>query len=130
MGRRCNPDNVLSIDRMAERGGACCSVRPGRRPPARRRGRVGDFVCLATGVEAGCLCIMDGIAPGGGPIDRGIGCVRSWSRLKVRICPRLKHVVAVIMVVTMRGFPSEGAARETDRQSDRSDKAFDHGSMS
>jgi hypothetical protein len=37
-------------------------------------------------------------------------------------------VVAVMMVVT-GGFPRDRVARKADRQSDRSDKAFDHGSM-
>ena len=72
---------------------------------------------------------MGGIAAGGGPIDRGrVGCVRGWPRLKVRRRPRLKHVVAVMTVVTMHRLLSDGGARKADRQSDRSDNAFDHGS--
>jgi hypothetical protein len=35
--------------------------------------------------------------------------------------------VAVMMVVTMRRFLSDGVTRKADRQSDRSDKAFHHG---
>ena len=92
---------------------------------------------LATGVEAACLCIMNGIAAGGRPIDRVVVCVRGWPRLKVRRRPRLKvrkwprltQVVVVMMVVTMRRFLSEGLARKAGRQSDRSDKAFDHQSV-
>jgi hypothetical protein len=38
-------------------------------------------------------------------------------------------VVVVMMVVTMRRFLSEGLARKAGRQSDRSDKAFDHQSV-
>jgi hypothetical protein len=92
---------------------------------------------LAAAVVAGCLCIMDGIAAGGRPIDRGVVCVRRWRRLEVRRRPRLKvrkwprltQVVVVMMVVTMRRFLSEGIARKAGRQSDRSDKAFDHQSV-
>jgi hypothetical protein len=77
---------------------------------------------------------MNWIAAGGGPIDGGAGCVRRGAECvkrgaeRVRRWPRLKHVVAVVMVVTMRRFPSDRVARKADRQSDRSDKAFDHGS--
>jgi hypothetical protein len=35
--------------------------------------------------------------------------------------------VAVMMVVTMHRFLSDGVAGKSDRQSDRRDKAFDHG---
>jgi hypothetical protein len=38
-------------------------------------------------------------------------------------------VAAVMMVVTMRRFLSDRVARKGDRQSGRSDKTFDHGSM-
>ena len=68
---------------------------------------------------------MGGIAAGGGPIDRGVDCVKRWPRLKVRRWPRLKYVVGVMMV-TMYRFLSDGVVRKADRQSDRSDKAFDH----
>jgi hypothetical protein len=101
---------------------------------------------VTTGVEAACLCIMSGVAAGGGPIDRGVDSVSRWPRLnisrwprlkvsrwprlKVSRWPRLKHVVvAVMMMVTMCRFLSDGVARKADRQSDRSDKAFDHGPM-
>jgi hypothetical protein len=67
---------------------------------------------------------MDGIAAGGGPID--VGCVNRWLRLKVRRWPRL-NVVTVMLVVTMHRFPSDGVACKADSESDRSDKAFDHG---
>ena len=33
---------------------------------------------VAAGVEAACLCIMGGIAACGGPIDRGVDCVKRW----------------------------------------------------
>jgi hypothetical protein len=80
---------------------------------------------------------MSGVAAGGGPIDRGVDSVSRWPRLnisrwprlKVSRWPRLKHVVAVMMMVTMYRFLSDGVARKADRQSDRSDKAFDHGPM-
>lgn len=89
-----------------------------------------DLVCLATRVEAACLRVMDGIAPGGGPKDRGVRgakCVGRRRRLKVRIWPRLKHVVAMVMVVvTIRRLLSDGGARKADCQSGRSDKGFDH----
>jgi hypothetical protein len=70
---------------------------------------------------------MDGIAPGWGPI--GVGCVKSWPRLKVRRGPRL-NVVAVMLVITRRRFASDGVACKADRESDRNGKAFDHGSSS
>jgi hypothetical protein len=38
-------------------------------------------------------------------------------------------VVAVMMMVTMYRFLSDCVARKADRQSDRSNEAFDHGSM-
>src|SRR5271165_7203573 len=72
---------------------------------------------------------MDGIAAGRGPKDRGSAeRVRRWLRLNVRRRPRLKQVVAVVMMVTVRRFLSDGESRKADRQSGRSDKAFDHGS--
>jgi hypothetical protein len=37
--------------------------------------------------------------------------------------------VAVMTMVTRRRFLSDGVSRKADRESDRSDKAFDHGSM-
>lgn len=40
----------------------------------------------------------------------------------------MKHVAAVVMVVTMHRFLSDGGARKADRQSDCNDKTFDHGS--
>ncbi len=36
--------------------------------------------------------------------------------------------MAAVMMVTVRRFLSDGEARKADRQSSRSDKAFDHGS--
>jgi len=63
---------------------------------------------------------MDRIAARGGPIRRGTGCLRRW--------PRLQHVLAVMMV-TMPRVLSDGVARKAHRQTDRDDKAFDHGSM-
>jgi hypothetical protein len=70
-----------------------------------------------------CLCTLDwidaGKAAAGGPLGRGVGCI--W--------PRLNHLVALTVVVTMHRFLSDGVARKSHRQSDRSDKAFDHGSM-
>ena len=76
---------------------------------------------------------MGGIAAGGGPIDRGVDCVKRWPRLKVRRWPRLKYVVGVMMVVAMvvamHRFLSDGVVRKADHQSDRSDQAFDHGLM-
>jgi len=72
---------------------------------------------------------MDGIAAGRGPKDRGSAeRVRRWLRLNIRRRPRLKQVVAVVMMVTVRRFLSDGESRKADRQSGRSDKAFDHGS--
>jgi hypothetical protein len=114
-----------------------CHAR-GRDRSQRREAAYVTLGCLAAAVETGCLCIVGGIAAGGGPIDRGgVECVRRWPRLKVRRRPRLKvrrwtrlkHFAAVMMVVTMHRFLSNGIARRNDRQSDRSDKAFDHGSM-
>src|SRR5271165_6547421 len=64
---------------------------------------------------------MDGIASGGGPIGRGAERISGW--------PRLKPMVALMMGVARRRFLSDGGARKADRQSDRSDKAFDHGAM-
>lgn len=93
---------------------------------------------LATAVEAACLCIVGGIAAGGGPIDRGVDSIprwpqrifRSWARLKARRLPRLKHVAAGMMaVVTVYPVLSDGGARKADRETDPSDKAFDHGSI-
>jgi len=69
---------------------------------------------------------MDGIAAGGGPID--VGCVRRWPRLKVRRWPWL-NVVTVMLVVTIHRFLSDAVACKADRERDRSNKAFDHGSM-
>jgi hypothetical protein len=37
--------------------------------------------------------------------------------------------VALTVVVTMHRFLSDGVACKSDRQSDRRDKAFDHGSV-
>jgi len=37
--------------------------------------------------------------------------------------------MTLMVVVTMHRFLGDGVARKADRQSDRSDKAFDHGSM-
>jgi hypothetical protein len=37
--------------------------------------------------------------------------------------------VALTVVVTMHRFLSDGVARKSHRQSDRTNKAFDHGSM-
>ena len=72
-----------------------------------------------------CLCTPDWIGAGkaaaGGPLGRGVGCIRRW--------PRLNHLVALTVVVTMHRFLSDGVACKSDRQSDRRDKAFDHGSM-
>src|ERR1700737_653427 len=78
---------------------------------------------------------MDGIAAGGGPIDGGAECVRRGAECvkrgaeRLRRWPRLKHVVAVMMGGTRRRFPSDRVGPKADRQSDRSDKAFDHGPM-
>jgi len=36
--------------------------------------------------------------------------------------------MTLMVVVTMRRFLGDGVARKADRQSDRSDKALDHGS--
>jgi hypothetical protein len=72
-----------------------------------------------------CLCTLDwidaGKAAAGGPLGRGVGCIRRW--------PRLNHLVALTVVVTKHRFLSDGVACKSHRQSDRSDKAFDHGSM-
>jgi hypothetical protein len=73
-----------------------------------------------------CLRALDGVEAGkvaaGGPLGRGVGCIRRWARLN--------HVVALTAVVTMQRFLRAGVVRKADRQSDRSDKAFDHGSFS
>jgi len=69
---------------------------------------------------------MDGIAAGGGP--KNVRRLGSWPRLKVSRWPWL-NVVAMMLVVTMRGFLSDRVARKADRQGGRNDKAFDHGSM-
>jgi hypothetical protein len=70
-----------------------------------------------------CLCALDGVEAGkvaaGGPLGRGVGCIRRW--------PRLNRLVALTVVVTMHRFLSDGVACKFDRQSDRRDKAFDHG---
>jgi hypothetical protein len=70
-----------------------------------------------------CLCALDGVEAGKvaaeGPLGSGVGCVRRW--------PRLNHLVALTVVVTMHRFLSDGVACKSDRQSDRRDKAFDHG---
>jgi hypothetical protein len=72
-----------------------------------------------------CLCTPDwidaGKAAAGGPLSRGVGCIRRWLRLN--------HLVALMVVVTMHRLLSDGVARKSHRQSDRSDKFFDHGSM-
>jgi hypothetical protein len=70
-----------------------------------------------------CLCTLDwidaGKAAAGGPLGRGVGCI--W--------PRLNHLVALTVVVTMHRFLSDGVARKADCECDRSDKASHHGSM-
>ena len=51
-----------------------------------------------------CLCTPDWIGAGkaaaGGPLGRGVGCIRRW--------PRLNHLVALTVVVTMHCFLSDG----------------------
>ena len=114
---------------------------PGRLSNQRHHHRPAEaptpLFCLVTaGVEAAGLSIMGGVAAGGGPIDRGVDSVSGWPRLNISRWPglnisrwpRLKHVVAVMMV-TMCRFLSDCGARKADRQSDRSDETFDHGSM-
>jgi hypothetical protein len=125
---------MVIVDRPAMRRRGHWRFKPERRESAHGKKHAQG---LATGVEAACLRIMDGISAGRRPIDRGVVCVRGWPRLKVRRRPRLKvrkwprltQVVVVMMVVTMRRFLSEGIARKAGRQSDRSDKAFDHQSV-
>jgi hypothetical protein len=102
------------------------------------RPKPSPIFCLVTaGVEAAGLSIMGGVPAGGRPIDRGVDSVSGWPRLNISRWPglnisrwpRLKHVVAVMMMVTMYRFLSDCVARKADRQSDRSNEAFDHGSM-
>jgi hypothetical protein len=40
-----------------------------------------------------------------------------------------RNVVTLMLAVTMRRFLSDRVARKANRQSDRSERAFDHGSM-
>jgi hypothetical protein len=107
----------------------------------RPKGPTPLFCSVTAGVEAAGLSIMGGVPAGGRPIDRGVDSVSGWpglnitglniSRwpgLNISRWPRLKHVVAVMMV-TMCRFLSDCGARKADCQSDRSDETFDHGSM-
>ena len=131
----CIPRSAISTSNSSR------TSTPGRRSNQRHHHRPAQgptpLFCLVTaGVEAACLSIMGGVAAGGRPIDRGVDSVSGWLRLNISRCPalnisrwpRLKHVVAVMMV-TMYRFLSDCGARKADRQSDRSDEAFDHGSM-